>query len=151
MREFFLLSSNKQFIHIIAKVESAASCRDPMFTSDKVKEVRKIIDDVLTKQHSALDGLLKAALKSVAIEMYSHGLISETTKDTANFNDIMREFKSAMNFIYDGQELVKYCELFLQSLVKQKGPYKRAASGIAQEWTTNIKERLDVNIKFYIE
>ena len=151
MREFFLLSSNKQFIHIIAKVESAASCRDPMFTSDKVKEVRKIIDDVLTKQHSALDDLLKAALKSVAIEMYSYGLISETTKDTANFNDIMREFKSGMNFIYDGQELVKYCELFLQSLVKQKGPYKRAASGIAQEWTTNIKERLDVNIKFYIE
>ena len=83
--------------------------------------------------------------------MYSHGLISETTKDTASFNDIMRELKSAMNFIYDGQELVKYCELFLPSLVKQKGPYKRAASGIAQEWTTNIKERLDVNIKFYIE
>ena len=62
VREFFLLSSNKQFIYIIAKVESAASCRDPMFTSDKVKEVRKIIDDVLTKQDSALDGLLKAAL-----------------------------------------------------------------------------------------
>ena len=138
-------------MHIIAKVESPAPCRDPMFTSDNVKEVRKIIQDVLTDQYSALDGLLKAALKSVAIEMYSHRLISETTKDTANFNDIMREFMSGMDFISDGQELVKYCELFLQSLVKQKGPYKRAASGIAEKWTTNIKERLDINVKFHIE
>ena len=122
-----------------------------IITGDILKEIKRIIQDVLSNQYSALDDLLKAALKSVAIEMYSRGLISETTKDTANFNDIMREFKSGMSFINDGQELVKYCELFLQSLVKQKGPYKRAASGIAQEWTTNIKERLDINIKFDIK
>ena len=122
-----------------------------MFTSDKVKEVRKIIQDVLTEQYSALDDLLKTALKSVAIEMYSHGLISETTKDTANFDDIMREFKSGMNFISDRQKFVKRCQLFLQSLAKQEGPYRDAANCIAEEWTANIKEKLDINIKFDIE
>ena len=80
--------------------------------------------------------------------MYSHSLISETTKDTANFNDMMREFKSGMDFIRDGHKLVKHCQLFLQSLVKQGGPHKRAASSIAEEWTTNIKEKLNINIDF---
>ena len=142
-------NSNKQFILIIsAKVKTGACYRDPNFASD---ELIKIIQDVLSSKYSYLNDLLKAALKSFAIEMYSHGLISETTKDTANFNDIMREFKSGMNFICDIQELVKYCELFLQSLVKQKGPHNRVASTIAQEWTTSIKERLDINIKFDVE
>ena len=83
--------------------------------------------------------------------MYSHGLISETTKDTANFNDMMREFKSGMDFIRDGHKLLKHCHLFLQSLVKQGGPHKRAASSIAEEWTDNIKEKLNINIEFDIE
>ena len=115
------------------------------------KEARKVIQDVLTEQYSALDGLLKASLKSIATDMYSHGLISEPTKDTANFNDMMREFKSGMSFIHDGQNLVKHCQLFLQSLDKQGGPHKQAAHIIAEEWTANIKEKLDKSIKFDIE
>ena len=83
--------------------------------------------------------------------MYSHSLISETTKDAANFNDMMREFKSGMDFIRDGHKLVKRCLLFLQSLVKQGGPHKDAASSIAEEWTDNIKEKLNINIEFDIE
>ena len=97
--------------YITAKVESAASYRDPVLSGDKVKEVRKIIQDVLTEQYSALDGLLKASIKSFAIDMYSRGLISETTTDTANFNDMMREFKSGMDFIRYGHKLVKYLSL----------------------------------------
>ena len=98
-----------------------------------------------------MDDLLKASLKSFAADMYSHGLISEKTKDTANFNDMMREFKSGMNFIRDGKKLVKHCQLFLQSLVKQGGPYRNAASCLAEEWTANIKEKLNINIEFDIE
>ena len=82
--------------------------------------------------------------------MYSYGLISETIKDTGNFNDIMREFKSGMSLIHDGQKLVKHCQLFLQILVEQGGPYVNAASSLAKEWTANIKEKLDVNIEFDI-
>ena len=83
--------------------------------------------------------------------MSSHGLISEPTRDAANFNDMMGEFKSGMSFIHDGQELFKYCELFLQSLVKQGGPHKRAATSIAEQLTANIKEKLNINIEFDIE
>ena len=122
-----------------------------IITGDNLKGIKRIIQDVLTVQYSALDDLLKVALKSVARDMYSHGLISETTKDTPTFDDIMREFKSSMNFIHDSQKLVKRCQLFLQSLAKQEGPYKDAASFIAEEWTANIEKQLDINIKFDIE
>ena len=119
-----------------------------MLSGDEVNEVRKIIQDVLTKCYSALDGLLKASIKSFAVDMYSRGLISEPTKDVANFNDVMREFKSGMNFIRDGQKLVEHCQLFLQSLAKQRGPYKLAADSIAEEWTTNINKNLNINVEF---
>ena len=85
-----------------------------MLSGDEVNEVKKIIQDVLTKSHADLDGLLKASIKSFAVDMYSHGLISEPTKDAANFNDMVREFKSGMGFIRDGQKLVKHCQLFLE-------------------------------------
>ena len=119
-----------------------------MLSGDEVNEVKKIIQDVLTKYHADLDVLLKASIKSIAVDMYSHGLISESTKDTANFNDIIREFKSGMNFIHDGQELVKYCQLFLQSLTEQGGPCEQAAHHIAKEWTDNINKKLNLYIEF---
>ena len=121
-----------------------------MLSGDKVNEVRKIIQDILTKYYADLDDLLKASMKSIAADMYSHGLISEPTKDAANFNDMMREFKSGMNIIRDGQKLVKHCQLFLQSLVKREGPLKDAASSIAEEWTDNINKKLNLYIEFDI-
>ena len=122
-----------------------------MLSGDKVKEVSKIIQDVLTEQYSALDCLLKASMKSIAVDMYSHGLISETTRDTASFNNIVTEFKSGLTFIHDGQKLVEYCQLFLQSLAKQGGPYEQAASNIAKEWTANMNKYLNINIEFNIK
>ena len=64
---------------------------------------------------------------------------------------MMREFMSGMNFICDGHKLLKHCQLFLQSLVKQGGLLINAASSIAKEWTNNIKEKLNINIEFDIE
>ena len=155
VREIFykILTYNiYMYIYITAKDESAASCRDTLFTCDKVKEAIRIILKVLREKRPALVKLLEVSLKSFATEMYSHGLISETTKKSANFNNIIGEFESVMDFIDDSQELVKHCELFLQSLVKQGIPHKRAANCIAEKWAANIKEKLGIkNIKFDIE
>ena len=121
-----------------------------MLSADEVDKIKKILQDVLTKRHAALDGLLKASIKSIATDMYSHGLISVPTRDAAKFEDMMREFTSGMDFIRDDHNLVKHCRLFLQSLGKQGGPHKQAASSIAEEWTANIKEKLNINKEFDI-
>ena len=147
MKPFYIFNTLILY-YIAAKVESAASYRDPLLSGDKVKEVRKIIQDVLTEQYSTLDHLLKTAMKSIAADMYSRGLISETTRDAANFNDIVTEFKLGLAFIHDVQKLLKHCQLFLQSLAKQGGPYKLAADSIAKEWTTNINKNLNINVEF---
>lgn len=133
---------------VVAKGKGTAISEGAQLTGDQIKEARKIIQEILTEQYSALDDLLKASLKQVAANMLAHGLISEQTKDTLNFSDMIREFKSGMNFIRDGQKLVERCELFLDSLAKQGGPHKDAASYIAVEWTANIKEKLNINIEF---
>ena len=139
------------YILYIAKVESAASREDPLFPSDKVKGVKKIVLNVLKENYPALTKLLKVSLESFATEMYSCGLISETIKSGANFNDMMSEFQVVTDFIHNGQELVKHCELFLQCLAKQGIPHKRAANYIAEKWTSNIKEKIYININFDIE
>ena len=121
-----------------------------MLSGDKVSEIRKILQDVLIKHHADLDSLLKASIKSFATDMFSQRLISGPTKDAAKFDDMMREFTSVMNFIRDGQKLVKHCQLFLQCLDKQGGPHKCAAHSIAEEWTENINKKLNLYIKFDI-
>ena len=92
--------------------------------------------------------LLKASLKSFAADMYSHGLICDITRDTANFEDVMREFVSGMYFKPD-EKLEEHCNLFLQSLDKQGGSCIDAASHIAKEWTENIKKKMSINMEFY--
>ena len=66
-----------------------------MLSGDEVKEVKKIIQDVLIEQYSALDDLTKGSLKSIAADMYSHGLILEITKDIVNFNEMIRDSSQA--------------------------------------------------------
>ena len=133
------------------RVNYLTPSKDPLLSGDEVNRIKKIIQDVLTMYYADLDALLKKSIKSIAVDMYSHGLISEPTKDAANFNDMMREFKSGMNFIRDGQKLVKHCELFLQSLAKQRGPPIHAARGIAEVWIEHIHRNLNLCIKFDIE
>ena len=121
-----------------------------MFVGEKVKRVRRILQNVLKENYPALRKLLKVSLESFATEMHCHDLISETTKNAANFNDMMSEFEAVMDLIDNGQELVEHCEQFLQSLAKQGKPHKRAANCIAEKWTSNIKEKMDLNVKFDI-
>ena len=82
--------------------------------------------------------------------MYCHSLISESVNETPEFKEIMSEFQLGMDVIRNYQRLVKHCELFLQTLIDQRGPPKEAAINIAEEWTDNIKRKLDITIEFNI-
>ena len=122
-------------------------CLDPF---NKLKQIKKIIQDVLTQWYSDLSKVLKRSLEKIATDMYSHDLITKTVNDAPTFKDIMNEFQSGMKLIHNYQRLVKYCELFLQTLVDQRGPPRQAAFSIAKEWTDQIKEKLEITIEFNI-
>ena len=121
-----------------------------IITSDNLKGIKGIIQDALTQWHSDLSKVLKKSLEKIATDLYSHGLISEAVNESPTFKDIMTEFQSGMNLIRNYQRLVKHCELFLQTLVDQHGPPKEAAINIAEDWTENIKRKLNITIEFNI-
>ena len=123
---------------------------DCLDSFNELKQIKKIIQDVLTQWHSDLSEVLRASLEKIATDMYSRGLITETVYETPTFKEIMNEFQLGMKFIRNYQRLVKYCELFLHTLVDQRGPPSQAAFSIAEEWTDQIKEKLDITIEFNI-
>ena len=123
---------------------------DCLDSFNKLKQIKKIIQDVLTQRYSYLSKVLKRSLEKIATDMYSHDLITETVYETPTFKDIMAEFQLGMDIICDYQELVKHCKLFLQTLVDQRGPPKIAAITIAKEWTENIKRKLGITVEFNI-
>ena len=116
-----------------------------------VGKVKKEIQKVLKQCYSKLDILLRESLQQIATDMFSDGLVTQTTQNEPNVSKVMNEFTSGMDFISDCQELVEYCKLFLRILAQQGGPFKRAADKIAQEWTTNIERELSMNLEFNIE
>ena len=119
-------------------------------TGDRLEDIKGIIKNVLTRWYSLLSKVLMKSLKKIAADMYSHGLISESVNETPEFKEIMSEFQLGMDVIRNYQRLVKHCELFLQTLIDQRGPPKEAAINIAEEWTDNIKRKLDITIEFNI-
>ena len=121
-----------------------------IITGDNLKQIKKIIQDVLTRWYSDLSEVLRTSLEKIATDMYSHGLVTKTVNDAPTFKDIMNEFQSGMKLIRNYQRLVKYCELFLQTLVDQRGPPSQAAFSIAEDWTDKIKEKLNITIDFNI-
>ena len=116
-----------------------------------VEKVKKEIQKVLKKCYSKLDILLRECLHQIATDMFSVGLVSQTTLNEPNVSKVMSEFTSGMEFISDCHELVEYCRLFLRILCQHGGPFKRAADRMAQEWTTNIERVLSMNLEFNIE
>lgn len=119
-------------------------------TGYRLEEIKGIIKNVLTRWYSLLSKVLTKSLKKIAADMYSHGLITESVNETPEFQEIMSEFQSGVDLIPNYQRLVKHCELFLQTLIDQRGPPKEAAINIAEEWTDNIKRKLDITIEFNI-
>ena len=133
---------------VIGKIEGIS---EDVQSSGDIEKVKKEIQKVLKQCYSKLDTLLKDSLQQIATDMFSDGLVTRTTQNEPNVSKVMSEFMSGMEFISDSQELVEYCKLFLHILARQGGPFKRAADKIAQEWTTNIKTVLSVNLEFNIE
>ena len=121
-----------------------------IITDDNLKEIKRIIQDVLTQWNSALSKVLRTSLEKIATAMYSHGLITETVNETPTFKDIMTEFQLGMDLICKYKRLVKHCEMFLQTLVDQRGPPSQAAISIAEDWTDKIKEKLNITVEFNI-
>ena len=81
----------------------------------------KVLDDC----YESLSFALRFCFEDIAKDMFSKGLISESTMTTPNYDTVISEFKAGMKEKQDTPQLEKYCRLFLTCLSSQGGPAKQ--------------------------
>lgn len=109
-----------------------------------IKEVRKVLKDVLTKY--PLNDQLSRCLSEVADEMYRHKLISKSVRNKPTVHNVIDEFESGMMLIDDISKLWKHCQLFLQCLSSQGGPIEVAAQMLGKTWVEEVKKKCDISL-----
>ena len=102
----------------------------------------KVLDDC----YETLSDALRFCLEDVAKDMFSKGLISESTMTTPNYDTVINEFKTGMKEKEDIPQLEKHCQLFLTSLSSQGGPAEAVAEDLAEQWKEEVQRELNISL-----
>ena len=117
----------------------------------EAKRVRRILENVLRKRFSDLSKATKKCISEIAADMYSKNLISETVKDSPNYNDVIHEFVADMSFKNNVLALEDHCRLFLDCLINGGGPAKQAAYCLAKDWEQDVLREANISLCLYKE
>ena len=97
-----------------------------------VLEYRKAINDVITSRYATLSQTLNSSMETFARYMFEVKLIDRGVMKSLNYDDIMGQFISAMEFKHSIPELQEHCQLLIGVLDKLGGAAKTAANEIAR-------------------
>ena len=106
-----------------------------------VEAFKKGVSDSITSRYAKLSGTLEGSMEPFARHMFEAGLINRTTMRGQNYDDIMSQFISGMDFKHTIPKLQEHCQLFTDVLEKLGGAAKMAASEFTQEWTTLVPQQ----------
>ena len=106
--------------------------------------VTKVLLKVLDDCYESLRLALRFCLEDVAKDMFSKGLISESTMTSPNYDTVISEFKTGMKEKEDTPQLEKYCRLFLTCLSCQGGPAEAGAEDLAEQWKEEVQRELNI-------
>ena len=102
----------------------------------------KLLDD----WYESLSLALRFCLEDIAKDMFSKGLISESTMTTPNYDTVISEFKTGMTEKEDIPQLEKHCRLFLTCLSNQGGPAEAVAEELTEQWKEEVKKKLNMSL-----
>ena len=111
------------------------------FSTTDIEAFKKGVSDSITSRYAKLGGTLEGSMEPFARYMFEAGLINRTTMRGQNYDDIMSQFISGMDFKHSISELQEHCRLFTDVLKKLGGAAKMAASEFTQEWTTLVPQQ----------
>ena len=100
-----------------------------------VLEYRKAINDVITSRYARLSQTLNSSMETFARHMIEVKLIDRGVMRSLNYDDIMEQFMSAMEFKHSIPELQEHCQLFIGVLEKLDGAPRKAADEFATAWS----------------
>ena len=106
-----------------------------------VKALKKGVNDSIKFKYATLKGALEGSMESFAGEMYQAGLINGEAMKSHNYDVIMSQFISGMDFKHTISELQEHCQLFTDVLEKLGGAVKMASSEFTTEWSTLILQQ----------
>ena len=101
---------------------------------------------VLDGCYESLRLALRFCLQDVSKDMFSKGLISESTMTLPNYDTVISEFKTGMKEKQDTPQLEKYCQLFLTCLSSQSGPAEAVAEDLAEQWKEEVQKELNISL-----
>ena len=123
-----------------------------MNNDEETRKYRLIMMQVLIRNYSNLSSLLwRHSLMDFATDMYSRGLISESSYRDPSFQKIMSEFESGMNFQRSVSKLEQYFQSFLESLSNQGGPVEHIAKALEQEWKEEVYRQFGASLNWSVD
>ena len=108
--------------------------------------ITKVLLKVLDGCYESLSFALRFCLEDVAKDMFSKGLILESTMTSPNYDTVISEFKAGMKEKQDTPQLEKYCRLFLTCLSSQGGPAEAVAEELAEQWKDEVQKELNISL-----
>ena len=100
-----------------------------------VLEYKKAINDVITSRYARLSQTLNNSMETFARYMFEAKLINREVMRSLNYDDIIEQFMSAMEFKHSIPELQEHCQLFIGVLEKLGGAPRMAADEFATAWS----------------
>ena len=108
--------------------------------------ITKVLLKVLDDCYESLRLALRFCLEDVAEDMFSKGLISESTMTSPNYDTVISEVKTGMKEKEDTPQLEKHCQLFLTCLSSQGGPAEAVAEELAEQWKDEVQKELNISL-----
>ena len=108
--------------------------------------ITKVLLKVLDDCYESLRLALRFCLEDVAKDMFSKGLISESTTTSPNYDTVISEFKTGMKEKEDTPQLEKHCRLFLTCLSSQGGPAEAVGEDLAEQWKDEVQKELNISL-----
>ena len=116
-----------------------------------VKQVKKLLKDILLSHFAGLSDQLRLCLRQVTTKMYSCALISKSVRDSPTVYSVIDEFENGMQYKDDVLKLQEHCQLFLQCLTSEGGPMKLAAKKLCRDWMEEVNKQCNVNLDLELD
>ena len=117
---------------------------DPSTITDDTTDLKTTVRDSIKFRYATLKGALEGSMKSFAGELYQADLINGEAMKCHNYDVIMSQFISGMDFKHTISELQEHCQLFTDVLEKLGGAAKMASSEFTKEWNISISQQCSV-------
>ena len=116
-------------------------------TTIGIEVFKKGVSDSINSRYEKLSRALEGSMEPFSRLMLEANLINRTIMRSQNYDDIMSQFISGMDFKHTISELQEHCQLFTDVLEKLGGAAKMAANEFIKEWNTLIPQQQCLVVK----